>query len=974
MIRGIIIIVLVLLSVNAQSQRYAFVSYSTSEGLPQSQVNAIAQDNQGYLWIGTFGGLTRFNGKEFINYTKSDGLINNRVTHLRFISDTLYIGHNNGISIKTDDENETFSVFEFPANTLSSNVTEIISFNHQIYISTNGQGLFRLTPTELIAIEHSPERIRGMTVVQNKLLLATREGLHEYHNESFQQLEVFQDFSYSSIHQLNNTIFLTTFDGKLLESTFPFESVRLKYESPTLKFRGGYLISENEIWLNASDGALKVSKNERIEINENSGLPINDVNVVFEDREKNIWFGTSGKGLQLFSGETFTHFNTKSGLPSELIISSLETKEKEFWLSSFDKGVFKFSPKNPTKTIMIDEIENIVWSSESSNEQLFFGSTYGLYIYNEKQNDWTTYYETDGLPGNKITGLYAINENAVLIGTSLGVAIYEDGEIRPLLPDNIQIQNVRDFANLGDSVYFAGQKGVYAWFNEQLEKIVEVDGGTNSLAVDAHKNLWIGTENGLFVMKKDSVINVLLEGKSGASYINFVKHHNNIIYAGTNHGLYEVDINNLNIIHHGISEGLVDLETNLNSASIDSENNLWFGTVAGLMKMNLSKKRKWNDTIRPLLHITKVLVNFQQSKHLKKIDTKSFLLPNLNYNQNNLTFHFDGIFLSNPNGLSYKFQLEGVSDDWSPASKSNTLNFTNLPAGQHQLKIKVFIDENEENNDTLLVNFSITPPFYLTWWFYGIVFIVIVSVLLIIDYYRSLRLKRLNYQEKLEFQNKLVQLEQQSLNASMNRHFIFNSLNSIQYYINSSDKQSANRYLTRFAKLIRKNLDSSSSKNGMVSLQDELERLTLYLDLETMRFRGKFDFTIDIDDTVETETLMVPAMFLQPFVENSLIHGILPLKNKKGKIEINITDHLEDVRIEIKDNGVGIDTSRKIKTDEDSDHDSRGMLITKGRIDLLQKASAKSIELIGPHQITGKDHSINGTIVTFKLLKQYLSN
>src|SRR5690554_8094155 len=103
---------------------------------------------------------------------------------------------------------------------------------------------------------------------------------------------------------------------------------------------------------------------------------------------------------------------------------------------------------------------------------------------------------------------------------------------------------------------------------------------------------------------------------------------------------------------------------------------------------------------------------------------------------------------------------------------------------------------------------------------------------------------------RLEFQNKLSKLEQQSLNASMNRHFIFNALNSIQYYINTSDTKSANKYLSRFAKLIRKNLDSSYHEDGMVALSDEIERLKLYLDLESMRFIDRFDYAIEIEDEI----------------------------------------------------------------------------------------------------------------------------
>lgn len=956
------------------AQRYSFVSYSTSEGLPQSQVNAIEQDSEGYLWIGTFGGVTKFNGNEFVNYTKSDGLLNNRVTHISLIKNLLYIGHNDGISIQLRREEHSFQAYPFPKNTLSANVTEIITFKDKIYLSTNGQGLFVLEDNRIQAIKGSPERIRGMVKYKDQLLLATRNGVYQFYEGQFNPLEGLQNLSYSSIHIVDDQILFTTFNGELYSSVYPFNQQVLKYQNTEYKFRGGHVISENEIWLNASSGAIKIENDEIIEVNESSGLPINDVTLVFEDRENNIWFGTGGKGLQLFSGETFTHFNTKSGLPSELIISSLEDQNGEFWLSSFDKGVFKFNPKAPEKSEKISFIDNIVWCTAKVGDLLFFGSTYGLYVYNETLKKWKVYYSKDGLPSNKITGISVINNQKLLIGTSTGVALYENDFLTPLFTEEDQILNVRDFAFIGDTTYFAGQKGVYQLYDNKVSKTLDVEGGTNSLSVDRKNNLWIGTESGLYLLSKDTILQLPLDERSGAFYINFILNKNDFLYVGTNNGLYEVHIETLKVKHFGISQGLVDLETNLNSASFDSNGNLWFGTVAGLMKMKLSKKHLLETEVPPLLHLTKIMVNFEDQIPFNQIGEQQIKLQReLKFNENNISFTFDGIFLSNPKGLSYTFQLEGVSEGWSPISKSNSLNFNNLPAGNHTLKIQVFVEGLPSNSDQLEIYFTITPPFYLTWWFYGIVAFFIVGILLLLDYFRSLRLKRKNYQEKLEFDNKLTQLEAQSLNASMNRHFIFNSLNSIQYYINSSDKVSANRYLTRFAKLIRKNLDSSNAKNGLVTLQDELDRLKLYLDLEMMRFRNKFDFSIYIDEQIESETLVVPAMFLQPFVENSIIHGVLPLKDKKGKIEVNITDHLDHIRIEIKDNGVGIDSSKASKIDDNSDHYSQGMLITKSRIDLLQKVSARSIELIGPHQIMENDHSIKGTVVIFKLLKQYLS-
>ena len=214
--------------------------------------------------------------------------------------------------------------------------------------------------------------------------------------------------------------------------------------------------------------------------------------------------------------------------------------------------------------------------------------------------------------------------------------------------------------------------------------------------------------------------------------------------------------------------------------------------------------------------------------------------------------------------------------------------------------------------------------------------------------------------ERLEDKSKMLALEQQSLNASMNRHFIFNALNSIQYYINRQDKLAANMYLSRFAKLIRKNLDSSQSE--LTSLGEELERLELYLELEHMRFKDKFDYKINIDPGLDADVIKVPAMILQPYVENSIWHGILPM-DREGRIKIDVTTSNGAYVLAIEDNGIGIDASIKNKSNNGSAYMSKGMRINQGRIELLRKLTERNIEVRGPYQLENDDGISKGTRV-----------
>ncbi|MNQ77360.1 Sensor histidine kinase YpdA [compost metagenome] len=199
-------------------------------------------------------------------------------------------------------------------------------------------------------------------------------------------------------------------------------------------------------------------------------------------------------------------------------------------------------------------------------------------------------------------------------------------------------------------------------------------------------------------------------------------------------------------------------------------------------------------------------------------------------------------------------------------------------------------------------------------------------------------------------------LEQQALQAMMNPHFVFNVMNSIQHYINTQNTASANKVLTGFARLIRKNLEICTK--SYISLEEELEYLNLYLKLEKNRFGDKLEYIFTIDENIDQEETFIPSMLLQPYVENAIWHGIMP-KETGGQIQINIK--LQDafyLNIEIIDDGVGIDNSLKNKKET---HISKGMQLTKERLHLLGQIGAKPIHL------SVRQNTTNGTTVSISI-------
>jgi tetratricopeptide (TPR) repeat protein len=183
-----------------------------------------------------------------------------------------------------------------------------------------------------------------------------------------------------------------------------------------------------------------------------------------------------------------------------------------------------------------------------------------------------------------------------------------------------------------------------------------------------------------------------------------------------------------------------------------------------------------------------------------------------------------------------------------------------------------------------------------------------------------------------EMNRKISEIQQANLRQQMNPHFIFNTLNSIQYYMYQHDKLATNNYLTKFSNLMRKVLENS--QHTYIPLSDELNALTLYLELESLRFKDKFDYEIVVDEEIDPLMYKVPTMLIQPYVENSICHGLMPMETRgKVKIEIKLVNSYLSCRIE--DNGIGRDAARERKEEREGNHNSLGTRIVSSRLDLV---------------------------------------
>ncbi len=269
-------------------------------------------------------------------------------------------------------------------------------------------------------------------------------------------------------------------------------------------------------------------------------------------------------------------------------------------------------------------------------------------------------------------------------------------------------------------------------------------------------------------------------------------------------------------------------------------------------------------------------------------------------------------------------------------------------------------------NSKMIAEVVVITPFWKERWFKAVLVLIGLAGIYLVYHIRLIQIK---HEEKLktEFTQKLADMEMKVLKAHMNPHFIFNSLNSINWYIIKSETEKASLYLTKFSKLIRLILDNSNHKT--ISLHQELAALKLYLEMEALRFNEKFSYSISIDKDLNPISIGVPPMVIQPFVENAIWQGLL-LKEAEGKIDIQVNRMKGGLKYIITDNGIGRKKAIEMNTKAADEDKTLGMRVNGDRLTMLNRES--SIASVDTVDLENSQGQPLGTQVIVKMLSAEL--
>ncbi len=406
---------------------------------------------------------------------------------------------------------------------------------------------------------------------------------------------------------------------------------------------------------------------------------------------------------------------------------------------------------------------------------------------------------------------------------------------------------------------------------------------------------------------------------------------------------------------------------------LDSTGNFYVIKGGLLYSANVSDNPLWSgDNFKNITYIPQIYgVTDFQKREITNYLTKPELLEKLRlkYNENSIIIYVTSNYFSRNKKTQYAWRLDGDVNNWveMPAynpgnDSSNRVELPDIKPGKYTFRVKVKVGDGEWSPKEAKMEIIVSPAYWTTWWFWtAILASLILAVYLIV----KLRVRSVRRAEKLKakYEKDLLELEAKALRAQMNPHFIFNCMNSIKSLMQEKEIDKGVTYLTTFSKLIRTLFNNADKKE--ISLYDEIETCKLYLQLEAMRFDSKFSYSVIVDENIDLKSVQVPALIIQPFIENAIWHGIVP-REAGGQIDFCVMKENGSVKITIDDNGIGREASKQNKAAAELGHQSKGVNLTESRLELdnLLKQRQARLEIIDKKN---EDGTSQGTRVMIRI-------
>jgi ligand-binding sensor domain-containing protein len=931
------------------SQEQNYSAFIVKDGLPSNHVYRVVEDNHGFLWIATDAGIARFDGKFFQVFTTAEGLPDNEVLSVvKEKNGRIWVNcFKQSPAYFDETRNRFINASEDSLLSKVSGTTGMLLVappgGGVIYYTQKGNFIFRDGRLEILGKEENAQFY--IKRIDNNNYLQWRSGVirnPEKHvltgiyltrgKELIDSSTLVLDADEFPSPSLNNGMFYLFRPQKNCFHIYRnFSTAPLQFRLDTIYVPEKFVhfdFTQTSLYIIGGSGKIYVYdklSGKLLKVFAGNYLP----NSYYNDSMGNEWISTIGKGLLVYRKNRFTKLPLPVEFDHRNFLSIYSKDNGTIYAGNFYGEVIESGRKG----FSVHKISNYDISRQRkiimAAGKIFTFSDLGSYvnytipIYNQ---------ETKPTPHPAKTAIL-LNDTTIMIGFSAGLLKLDT---RSLEVKRVKMNYLRitSLAQANDSiVYFGSTDGLYSlnFKTDSLQMITACPPlRITGLTYTPDQLLWVTTGGeGLLVMKNDKPLTRITsdQGLIDNSIRCITNANPGAVWLGTSHGIsilnYRLTKSSFEYTFQNVSvnDGLSGNEINEMYFRNDT---MYAATGDGITL--LPSKIPWLPTAIPL-YVTGIKVN--------GVDMPIQTNYELDSKEQSISIRVAGIDLA-----GHFKKMEYMLDDdgnWISSSE-NTLNFR-LGHGHHQLKLRALDVNGRVSNRVLTLYFLIATPFWKTLWFWIITGIIIQAAVI----YSVWHLVRTRRKSRLARQIAGVQnasLEQQAFTSLMNPHFMFNALNSVQHYINLQDRQNANRYLTDFASLIRKNFEAA--QQSFIPLEQELENIKIYLRLEQMRFSGRFSYEVNILDNVDVEQWMMPTMVLQPLLENSLLHGLMP-SAINGTLELKISERKSYLEVSITDNGIGMKNS--LRSREKSGHKSRGMELIQKRIAALSHFSIHPISI-----------------------------
>jgi len=709
---------------------------------------------------------------------------------------------------------------------------------------------------------------------------------------------------------------------------------------------------------------------------------------VFKDRDGRLWIGTNeGLYKENLSSPFFTAYDLSAGQP-DLQNCNIRT----IWSDSANLFI---GLRNKGGLLVLDK------TTKQAKHQVFFGDKEAL------SNDISVFipYTADTFWVGTRKGLFWVDRkrwNSGRVAVPPDLAWIADYNVLCYWVDRNKDIWV-SFGRLNSVIRYDPRRRQFMEISERQWPQLKIT-YCFSMAEDRNGNMWLGGDGLCRFNGRKQAIDTLIPYPSLArklpNYAQIIDcdEKNNLWLYSVNNGIVQFNCSDFTTLMRKEENYLTDGDVLNNSCIING--NIWLGMENGIAGFNIrngeSKSYPYTDGL-PTVAITSTakgfyydepanifyfgskrhLISFQPDLSLAPQKTPALFLDgistgtgvrldnteriDLSHSDNNLQINFNAVNFTNPEGNRFAYRITpGTDTGWRLLNWQRSINFNNLEPGEYHVFLKLFSANNRWPEQVKSLLITVHPPFWKQWWFLTLTGILVVALVLLVYRFRVGRLR-----EKLSLDKQMAEYEMKALHAQMNPHFIFNALNSIREMILHEDNRNASRYLSRFARLIRLNLEHS--RQTFITLRQNNEYLESYLEMEQLRFSDfSYQILVSPDEGLDIDEIRLAPMLIQPLVENAIWHGLHP-KDKDKQLVIQFYLEAGHLVCEIEDNGIGIRQSLQNKDQTRSVHRSMGIANIRQRIAVLNEKYRMSCSLSIKDKTDVPGRLGSGTLITLTL-------